>query len=173
MTPIKILKKEGDYLLIEQYGNTYIRYIGDGGEPEKIYQIRATNVERYDILNRGLRMDYTVERKMRRTGLQPQDYQIKTIMDFLEYKKKYTLNAMSDMMNALSKDRELLIEAYQYVLTGRMKTYHPVIVDGYTAVKLFKEYRLPEIECYLIMIALRNEPIITKGKLSDIKRKPK
>lgn len=170
MTPIKILKKEGDYLLIEQYGHAYIRYIGGGGAIDKIFQIRATNVERYDILNRELRMEYTVDRKMRRSGLEPLDYQIQTVMDYLEASGQYSLDMMSKMMDTLAKDRELLIEAYQYVLTGRMKNYHPVAVEGFTATKLFKEYCLPEIECYMVLVSLKNEPIITKAKLKEMKR---
>lgn len=69
-----------------------------------------------------------------------------------------------DIYNKLSKHDDILKEFYEWVISGQFKNF--VVVEGYTAQRLFNETRLEPLGAYNYLIYLRENPQEAKEMLS-------
>lgn len=161
---MNVLIKKPGIMLIEQYGNTYIRYVA-GEIADYILQIRISEDERTQLLSQNITMESVLNFYDNQNKTSASELQSSLIKDYLLSVDTYSDQRMAAILSKLQKYGDIFFEFYDFVLYERF-TEDGIVIEGYTAQKLADNFQLSPLGAYNYLIYLREMP----GKaLADLK----
>ncbi len=133
---MNILIKKPGIMLIEQYGNKYIRY-SSGGVTECILQRKITEDEFDRILNSEIQMEDVVNYYDNTYKSSDDELRYMLLQDFFKAETKYTTEKIEEIIEKLKNDGSIFFEFYDFVLYEKF-TEEPtsIAVDKYIEEKL-------------------------------------
>ena len=161
---MKILKIIPGMMMLEQYGNKYIRY--DGGQiVEETIQGKITDEDCDRILKDEITMEDVVNHYSHLGLWWDYDELRESLMkDYLRTQGKYSEQRLNEIIEKLRTNRLVFHGFYDYDLFEDYPE-RPLRVEGFTAKYLAENYSLTPLGAYNYLIYLSNDP---KKALADL-----
>ncbi len=155
---MNIIKNNFGTIMIEQYGNKYIRY--DAGQiSDCILQVKITEEEYERVLNDEITMESVVNWYSNRGLCSEDKLRNDLIADYLSSTGKYSEKRQTEIIEKLNKYRDLFFEFYDYILDEQfVKDDVAIKIEGFTAKSLATKYPLSPLGAYNYLIYLRETP---------------
>lgn len=162
---MNIVKKSAGIILLEQYGNKYIRF--DAGQiSDDILQLKITDSEFDRILNGEITMASVVNHYDNRGLCDADNLRKALIKDYLLTVADYSEKRLNAIIAKLYTHSDVFFEFYDYVLYERF-VEDALVVEGLGAQHLTTNYSLSVLGAYNYLIYLREMP---EEALEDLKR---
>lgn len=161
---MNIVKKSPGIMLIEQYGNRYIRY--DAGQiNEALLQIKINEDEFNRIQKEEITMESVVDYYDNRGLCSADELRNSLIKDYLRTVSGYSEKRLSSIIMKLIAYKDIYFEFYDFVLHEQFPE-DAIIVEGVSAQQLVANYPLSPLGAYNYLIYFREMP---EKALADLK----
>lgn len=158
--------------LVKRYSSHYyIRF--EGGMFENIMcELPITDSEALSIMKNSSNIKTILEFYKKKVNW-TKDYFVDTaILEYMKYKANYSITRQSIGMNKLDSQPEIKNEFYYSLINDKFPTESALEIEGYTAEKLYREFKLSILGAYNYLIWLKTEPQDALKQLNDgLKRK--
>ena len=161
---MNIVKDKPGIMMLEQYGNKYIRYDA-GGISEDILQVKITDEEFERVQKDEITMEGVVNYYDNRGLCLSDKLTDDLVRDHLKAYTTYSEERLDMIIEKLHTHGDVFFEFYFYVLYEEFEEY-PITVEGYTAQYLKENYKLTVLGAYNYLIYLRDKP---EKALADLK----
>lgn len=161
---MNIVKRSPGIMLLEQYGNKYIRY--DAGQiADVLLQVKITDEEFDRIQKEKITIESVVNYYQNCGFYSNEDLRNSLIKDYLCTVSDYSEKQLKLIIEKLSTYKDIYFEFYYFVLDEKFPE-DAIIVEGVNAQQLVTNYYLSPLGAYNYLIYLREMP---ENALADLK----
>jgi hypothetical protein len=161
---MNIVKRSPGVMLLEQYGNRYIRY--DAGQiSDVVLQIKINEDEFDRVQKEEITMESVVNHYDNRGLCSADELRHSLIKDYLCTVSDYSEKRLSSIITKLLTHKDIYFEFYDFVLYEQFPE-DAIVVEGFSAQQLATNYSLLPLGAYNYLIYLREEP---EKALADLK----
>ena len=162
---MNIVRRNPGIMLLEQYGNKYIRY--DAGQiSDVLLQIRITEEEFDKVQKEEITMESVVNYYDNRGLCSADELRSSLIKDYLRTVSDYSEKRLTSIVSKLIAHKDVYFEFYDYVLYEQFPEEDAIVVEGLSAQQLATNYPLSPLGAYNYLIYLREMP---EKALADLK----
>ena len=161
---MNIVKRSPGIMLLEQYGNKYIRY--DAGQiSDVLLQVKITEEEFDRVQKEEITMESVVNYYDNRGLCSADELRNSLVKDYLRSISDYSEKRLSSIISKLIAHKDVYFEFYDFVLYEQFPE-DAIIVEGLSAQQLAANYPLTPLGAYNYLIYLREMP---DKALADLK----
>lgn len=162
---MNIVRRNPGIMLLEQYGNKYIRY--DAGQiSDVLLQIRITEEEFDKVQKEEITMESVVNYYDNRGLCSADELRSSLIKDYLRTVSDYSEKRLTSIVSKLIAHKDVYFEFYDYVLYEQFPEEDAIVVEGLSAQQLATNYPLSPLGAYNYLIYLRE---MSEKALADLK----